>query len=81
MKEEIKEKMIEEFYNEYWVKELKRQGMSDLILNEISGFWIKKLSQRKQKLIEKILDDTQETNEDVWTGKEIREYLKQELTK
>ena len=81
MKKEIKEKIIEEFYNEYWVKELKRQGISDLILNEIIGFWIKKLSQRKQKLIEKILDDTQETNEDVWTGKEIREYLKQELTK
>jgi hypothetical protein len=36
---------------------------------------------QRRAIIQDILDDIANTNEDVWTGSEIREYLEKELKK
>ena len=62
-------------------EETKSEGWEDELLNiygatmEQVKFIRSLLAQQKTELIKQILDDTSSTNEDVWTGSEIREYL------
>jgi len=49
------------------------------VIETIKAFIGLKLLEQRRAIIQGILDDTVNTNEDVWTGSEIREYLEKEL--
>jgi len=51
----------------------------EILVNTILETKNQELKALERDFIQGILDDTAETNEDVWTGVEIREYLKEKL--